>query len=140
MTEKQRKTRYWALKISSIIVSCLFPLYAIWEHFPIWVEESGSARSLGSGVIIAALVVFVVFKNTVVDYIKEKFKGRGVPPMTIWIVLLVIVYILIYINKFLIDLTVVLWMGLIGCTIGTVLTYIAEHKYGKKDEVNNVGA
>ena len=140
MTEKKRKAWYWSLKISGVITSCLFPLYAIWEHFPIWVVDNGSSHSLGSGAIIAAIVVLVIFKSTVFNYLKEKFEGKHFPPVTIWIILLVVVYVLIYINKFLIDLTTILWMGLIGCCIGTVLTYIADHKFAKKDEVTNGGA
>jgi Na+-driven multidrug efflux pump len=54
--------------------------------------------------------------------------------MVIWLVLLIISYVLIYINNFIKDLTVVFFMGLVGCAIGTVLTYIAENKFGEKKE------
>lgn len=134
MSEKKRKIWYGVFKVSGFLTSCLFPLYAIYEHFPIWVENSGSSHSLGSGVIIAAIVLLIIFKSTVFSYLKEKLGGKHFPPITIWIVLLVVVYVLIYINKFLIDLTTILWMGLVGCLIGTILTYIADHKFAKKDE------
>lgn len=142
MSEKKRKFWYATLKVASLLASCLFPLYAIYEHFPIWVENNGSTHSLGTGTIIAAIVILIIFKSTVFSYLKEKFEGKHFPPVTIWIVLLVVVYVLIYINKFLIDLTTILWMGLLGCSIGTLLTYIADHKFAKKEEEvrNNAGA
>lgn len=136
MTEKKRKIGYWGFKLSSILVSCLFPLYAVYEHFPMWVEECGSARSLGSGIIISAIVILIIFRKTVFDYISEKVKGKHAPPITVWGVLLIVTYILIYINKFLMDLAVVLWMGLVGCLAGTALTWIAEHKFAKKGDGN----
>lgn len=131
---KKRKLWYWAFKISSIVVSCLFPLYAVYEHFPYWQYEYGATRSLGSGLIISAIVVVVIFRKTVFDFISEKVKGKHAPPIAVWIGLLIATYILIYINAFLMDLTTVLWMGLIGCAVGNALTYIAENKFGEPKE------
>ena len=130
MTAKKRKAWFWGLKSAGVVTSCLFPLFAIYEHFPIWVEENGTGKSLGSGLIIGAIVLLAVFRKTVFAYLGEKFKGKNAPPITIWIVLLICAYLLIYINSFLMDLITVLWMGLVGCGIGTGLNAIADNKFG----------
>lgn len=130
MTVKKRKAWFWGLKSAGIVSSCLFPLFAIYEHFPIWVEENGAGKSLGSGLIIGAIVLLAVFRKTVFAYLGEKFKGKNAPPITIWIVLLICAYLLVYINSFLMDLITVLWMGLVGCGIGTGLNAIADNKFG----------
>ena len=56
--------------------------------------------------------------------------------MVVWLVMLIVSYVLMYINQFIQDLTTVFWMGLIGCAIGTLITFIAENKFGKKEETN----
>lgn len=135
MTEKKRKFWRVSFKLIGFLTACGMPLYAIYEHFPLWTIEHGSARSLGSGTIIASIVLLVIFKSTVFSWLKEKLAAKHAPPVAIWITALVICYILIYISKFLLDLTTILWMGLIGCVIGNALTYIAEHKFGEvKDD------
>ena len=133
MTEKKRKAWYWGLKAAGVTSSCLFPLFAIYEHFPMWVAENGAGHSIGSGLIIGAIVLIAVFRKTVFAYLEEKFKGKNAPPIAIWVILLICVYILIYINTFLLDLVTVLWMGLIGCTVGTGLNAIADNKFGGTD-------
>lgn len=134
MSQKKRKFWHLLFKAIGLMISCGMPLYAICEHFPIWTEEFGSARSLGSGAIIAGVVLLVIFKSTVFSWLKEKLQGKHAPPIVIWITALIICYILVYINKFLIDLTVILWMGLVGCTIGNVFNLIADHKFGEVED------
>lgn len=136
MTEKQRKIKYWIFKISSLIVSCGLPIYAICEHFPIWKETTGVVRSIGAGGIIALIVVAIIFRKSVFEFMKDKMKLQHAPPMAIWLALIIVSYILIYISRFLHDLNTVFWMGLVGCAIGTGLTYIAENWYGKEEEKN----
>ena len=137
MSEKKRKIKYWACKILSVLVSCSLPMYAICEHFPLWTETHGPARSIGAGGIIGLIVVLIIFRKAVFGYIKEKMKLESAPPLMVWLVLIAISYVLLYINQFIRDLTVVFWMGLVGCAIGTALTYIAEHKYAEKKEKDN---
>ena len=133
MSEKKRKIRYLIFKILSIIISCGLPIYAVCEHFPIWKESHGAARSIGAGGIISLVVLLIIFRKSVFKFIHDKMHLHHAPPMVIWMVMLIVSYILMYINSFIQDLTTVFWMGLVGCGIGTVLTFIAEHKYGKKD-------
>ena len=132
--ETKRKTLYWVFKILSVIISCALPIWAICEKFPIWSEAHGATRTAGVGIILILIVLLVIFRKTVFEFIKEKLKLHHAPPITVWIVLLVIAYILTFINKFIQDLTAVFWMGLIGCLIGTLLTFIAENKFAKKKE------
>lgn len=134
MTEKKRKKLYWLFKVLSVIVSCALPIFAIWEKFPIWTYTHGTTRSVGVGGILALIVVLVVFRKAVFNFIRDKLKLRHAPPLAVWLVMLIISYILVYIGNFIKDLNTIFWMGLIGCAIGSVLTYIAEHRYGEKVE------
>ena len=134
MSEKKRNTLYWVFKILSIVVSCALPIYAVWEHFPIWTMTHGAGHSVGAGGIICLIVLAVIFRKTVLEFMQDRMKLKHAPPTIIWIVMLIVAYILMYISKFIADLTTVFWMGLIGSAIGTMLTYIAENYYGKKDE------
>lgn len=136
MSEKKRNTWYWAFKVMSILVSCLFPIYAVYEHFPFWIAKTGTPRAVGSGLIISLIVIALVFRKTVFDYIKKKAKLENAPPLLVWLVLIIITYVLEYISVFLSDLSVVLWMGFVGCLIGSGLTYIAESRFGKKEETD----
>ena len=136
MTEKQRKTKYWIFKISSILISCGLPIYAICEHFPVWTESHGTARSVGAGGIICLIVIAIIFRKSVFEFIKDKMKLEHAPPMAVWLALIIVSYILIYINRVLHDLNTVFWMGLVGCAIGTGLTYIAENWYGKEEKAD----
>ena len=134
MTEKKRKRSYWLFKVLSVIVSCALPIWAIWEKFPIWTYTHGTSRSVGVGGILALIVVLVVFRKAVFNFIRDKLKLKHAPPLVVWLVMLIISYELVYIGNFIKDLNTIFWMGLIGCAIGSVLTYIAEHRFGKKEE------
>lgn len=137
MTEKKRKRLYWLFKIFGVLISCAFPAWAILEKFPMWRTE-GNVRALGVGSILMFIVILIVFRKSVFEFIRAKFNLHHAPPLAIWLTLIVISYILIFIGEFMRDLTTVFWMGLIGCTIGTVLTFIAENKFAygreKSDE------
>lgn len=134
MSEKKRKIKYWILKVLSVLISCGLPIYAVCEHFPLWSMSYGTTRSVGAGFIIILVVVVIIFRKAVFNYIRDKLKLQNAPPLAVWLVMLVMSYLLLYINQFIRDLTTVFWMGLIGCAIGTFLTYIAENRYGKKED------
>lgn len=140
MSEKKRKTRYWIFKILSVFVACALPIYAVVEHFPVWRVSHGIIRSAGVGGIICLIVLVIIFRKSVFSFISDKLKLKNAPPIFVWVVMLIISYILMYINSFIQDLTTVFWMGLLGCAIGNVLTFIAEHFYGKKKEDGDGGA
>jgi 1,4-dihydroxy-2-naphthoate octaprenyltransferase len=76
----------------------------------------------------------VILRKPVFKFFEEKLKLKHAPPLVMWLIMLVVSYILVYINSFIQDLTTIFWMGLIGCAIGTVLTFIAENRYGNKEE------
>lgn len=136
-TSRKSKIKYWLLKIASILVSCALPIWAIWEKFPIWTEKHGAGHSIGAGGILALIVLLIIFSRTVFNFMRDRLKLHHAPPVVVWLVMLIISYVLMYINKFIQDMTVVFWMGLIGCAIGTVLTFIAENRYGKKESELN---
>ena len=126
MSEKKRKTLYWIFKLASILISCALPIWAISEKFPVWTEKHGTTHSIGIGFVLIIIVVLIVFRRTVFDYIKDHFDLKHAPPLMVWLVMLVISYVFIYLGEVMRDMTTVLWMGLIGCAIGTALTYISN--------------
>lgn len=137
MEEKKRKLKYAVLKILSILTSCGLPIYAVCEHFPLWTVSYGTSHSIGAGGIICIIIVVTVFRKAVFQYMQDKMNLRHAPPIAVWIIMLIVSYVLLYINQFIRDLTTVFWFGLVGCAIGTLLTFIAENCYGKKKEDNH---
>ena len=129
--ETKRKALYWGFKGGGIVSACAFPLWAIFEKFPIWTETHGAGTSIGVGGIIGLLVILVVFRKTIFNYLKERLTVKHAPPITIWVVLIIISYILMFVNKFLYDISTVFWMGLVGSGLGTFLTFIGDSKFGK---------
>ena len=126
MTEKKRKLLYWLFKGASVLIACALPIFAICEKFPLWTEESGAGRSVGAGVIMIGIVLLIVFRRSVFTFIKDHLNIKYAPPITIWLVLILISYGMIYISNALRDMNTVFWMGFIGSAIGTVLTYISD--------------
>ena len=126
MTEKKRKILFWVFKLASIVISCALPIWAISEKFPIWTEKHGTTHSFGIGFVLIIIVILVVFRRTVFDFIKDRFDLKHAPPLLVWLVMIVVSYIFIYLGEVMRDMTTVLWMGLIGCAIGTALTYISN--------------
>ena len=134
MTEKKRKKLYWVFKLLGILVSCGLPIFAICEKFPVWTETHGTTHSAGVGTVLIAIVLLIVFRRTVFGFIRDHFDIKHAPPLMVWLVMLVVAYVMMYIGEFMRDMTTVLWMGLIGCAIGTFLTYLSERV--RKDKSN----
>ena len=132
MTEQKRKTLYWLFKVLSVIVSCALPIWAICEKFPLWAEDHGTGHSVGVGIILIAIVLIIIFRKTVFDFVKDHFDLKHAPPLAVWLVMLVISYILVYLGEVMRDMTTVFWMGFIGCCIGGVLTFISERFKAKE--------
>lgn len=132
MTRRRSKALFWLFKIAGIIVSCSLPIWAICERFPLWTEIHGTTRTVSVGVILIVFVLLIIFRKTVFQFIREHFNLKHAPPIAIWLVMIVISHILIYIGEVMRDMTTVFWMGLIGCAIGTILTYISE-RFNKKE-------
>lgn len=136
MTERQRRFLYWFFKVLSVIVSCALPIWAICEKFPLWAEDHGTGRSVGVGIILIGIVLIIIFRKTVFDFVKDHLDIQHAPPLAVWLVMLVISYILVYLGEVMRDMTTVFWMGFIGCVIGTVLTYLSE-RLRERDEESN---
>lgn len=134
MTETKRKAFYWLFKVLGVVVACALPIWAICERFPIWSLSHGVSRSIGVGGILILIVLLIIFRKTVFNFLVEKLNIKHAPPLAIWFVMLVISYVLVYIGNFMRDLTIVFWMGFIGCAAGTLLTFIAENRFGKESE------
>ena len=134
MTEKKRKRLYLVFKLLSIVIACGLPIWAICEKFPIWTVTHGTEHSIGVGAGIIIFVVLIVFRRTIFKFLKENLNLQHAPPLAVWLVLLVLSYTMIYLGNIMHDMTTVFWMGFIGCSIGTVFTYIAESRFGKKDD------
>ena len=132
MTEKKRNILYWFFKLAGIFVSCSLPVWAICEKFPVWTETHGSTHSFGVGFVLILIVLLIIFRRTVFNFIKDKFNLQYAPPIVVWIVMLIVSYIFVYLGEVMRDMTTVLWMGFIGCAIGTFLTYISERIKSKE--------
>lgn len=132
MTDKKRKALYWIFKLLGILVSCALPIWAICERFPIWTVTHGTTHSVGVGLVLILLIIIIIFRRAVFNFIRDRFNLQHAPPLMVWLVLLVLSYITIYIGNFMQDMTTILWMGLIGCAGGTLLTFIAENRFGGK--------
>jgi hypothetical protein len=132
----RRKLFYWLFKALSVIVSCALPIWAICEKFPIWKEETGVLYSIGIGAILILIVAAIIFRKSVFKFIEDKLKLQHAPPITVWIGCLIASYILIYIGNFMMDLNIVIWMGLIGCAIGNVLTLISN-RFAEEEKKDN---
>jgi hypothetical protein len=133
MSETKRKTFYWLFKILSIVISCTLPIWAICEKYPLWETVYGATHSIGVGGILALIVIIIVFRRAVFRFIEDKLKITHAPPLAVWLILIAMSYILVFIGQFMYDMVIILWMGFIGCAIGTLLTFIAENKFGKKE-------
>lgn len=134
MSEKTRKSLYCLFKVLSVLIACAFPVWAIYEKFPVWETTHGKTHSLGVGAILAVIVLIIIFRTSVFNFLKEKLKLNHAPPLLVWLIMIAVSYVLIFIGKFMQDVVTVLWMGLVGCSIGTFLTFVAENKFGKKKE------
>ena len=124
---------YWLLKGSGIGISAALPLWAVFNKFPLWAENYGVGKSLGTGGISGIIIALIIFRDTVIGYIKEKFKIGHAPKLTWWIAGLIIVYGLLYIVKFLSDLALVMWLGLFGSIVGALLTFAGEIFFSEED-------
>lgn len=134
LTDKKRNNLYWFFKIGGVVISCLLPIWAVCEKYPLWKTAYSTGRSLGVGSILILIVVTIVFRKSVFGFLTDRLKLKNAPPLTVWIIMLILSYVLIYIGAFLEDLTIVLWMGFLGCAIGTLLTFIGENYFGKKED------
>lgn len=131
---KRHKALYWLFKLLSVVVSCAFPIWAIYEKFPVWTYTYGTYRSVGVGGIFIIILLLFILRKPVFKFMEDRLRLKYAPPILTPMVMIAITSILIYINDFIVDLHKVSWMWLIGCAIGTVLTFIAENCYGKKEE------
>lgn len=134
MTERKRKVLFWVFKSLSVIISCLLPIWAICEKFPVWTVKHGTTRTIGVGIILIGFVVLIIFRRSVFSFIRDHFKLHHAPPLTVWLVLIVVSHILVYIGEVMRDMTTVFWMGFLGCILGTILTFVSEC-FNKKKEV-----
>ena len=134
MTDTKRKRLYWLFKILGVVVSCTLPIWAIVEKYPIWNVTYGTSQSIGVGGILVMFVILIIFRKSVFNFMRDRLKLKHAPPLAVWLVMLILAYTLLYINRFINDMIIVFWMGFIGCAIGTLLTFIAENRFGKERE------
>ena len=130
----KNKIFYWLLKGGGIGISAALPIWVILEKFPLWIDTHGTGKSIGVGSIVGIIVLLVIFRKTIIGYLKEKVKITHTPPIVMWIVSLAVTYGLMYIVKFLYDFSLVLWMGLLGSVVGTLMTFAGETIFGSTEE------
>lgn len=136
MMSRKRKFFYWLFKLSSVLVSCAFPIWAIYERYPLWVTEHGTSHSIGAGGILILAMIMFMCRKPIFVFARDHFKLKYAPPLIGLIVLLVVCYMLLYISSFLLDVIAILKMSIIGCSIGVALTFIAENCIRKENDEN----
>jgi hypothetical protein len=129
---KKDKILYWALRLLGIFISGCLPISAVIEHFPLWIEHKGAGRTIWVGTLLILIIVAVIFRKTVINYIRERFKTRTYPPVMGWVAMLCIAYVLRFINDFIMDMTSIFWMGLIGGLLGSLCLWFADRIKKKK--------
>lgn len=135
MTQQQKnKLFFWLFKVFSIIISAVLPIWAICEKFPLWTQSYGTGRSVGSGLIMIAVVLVAIFHKTVFAFLSEKLKIKHAPPILMWVILLICSYALMLLVVFIQDLITVLWMGLLGCALGNILTLVGNCFMKEEDD------
>lgn len=122
----KRRIKLLSFKSAGVVASVALPAWAILEKFPIWKVETGTAKTLGIGGIMIAIVALVTFKRSILNYIKEKTGMKTAPPLAIWAVLLIASFALTAVANILADMRVIFIAGLAGSGIGTVLNFIGE--------------
>ena len=130
--KKKSKAIYYLFKIASILVACALPMWGILAKYPLWVDTHGSARSIGVGGLLGIIILLIIFRRTVFSFLKEKWKLKYAPPITVWIATIIVAYTLMFVSKFLYDITTICWMGLIGSSLGGVLTFVGENFFGEE--------
>ena len=123
---KRDKFFYWAWRLLGIFLSGYLPISAVVDHFPIWLEHKGTGRTIWVGAILILIILAVIFRKTVINYVRERLKTHSYPPVMGWVVLLCVTYVLRFINDFIIDMTSVFWMGLIGGLLGSLCMWLAD--------------
>ena len=123
---KKRKLLYWLFKLTSVVIACAFPIWAICNKFPL-ITEGGAKTSIGIGGVLAIVIVFFIFRKSVFSFFAKKLNLVHAPPIVGWMVLLGAAYGFQYLTSFVAELITIFWMGLIGCCIGALLTFIAEN-------------
>lgn len=138
MEATKRKRLYWLFKILSVLVSIALPIWAIVDKFPLISVKEGAGKTIGFGAILILIVIVIVFRKAVFEFIAEKLDIKHAPPLVIWLVLIVISYVLLYLGNLMHEMSIVFWMGFIGCAIGNVLTYISQRFAEPKEEKSEV--
>ena len=136
MTTTKRKKAYWVLKLLSIFVACIFPIWGILEQFPIWQECSGTNRAIGAGTILIAAVILIVFRRTVFKFLSDKLNLTHAPPLMIWLFLILLTWCIMWLSSIMENMLNIYILGFVGCLIGNVLTFIGEHII-REDETKN---
>ena len=136
MTEKSKRIWYISLQIASFLISAGVPIVVIWQKFPNWVKCVPMYKQIGYGAVLAVLVLIGTFHKTVFRTIREKLGITSVPPVIGWAVAWGIFEFLTRAVKFLVDMRVVCFAGLIGCAIGMACSAISVMIYpkGKKEK------
>lgn len=127
MKRPKNNALYWLFKALSVVVACAFPIFAIMERYPLWVESNGKTSSFGMGGILIIFVVLFIFRKSVFEFFQERLRLRHAPPLLGWLIPIAIGYAILYASKYVSDIINVFWMGFIGSAIGVALTFIAEN-------------
>jgi hypothetical protein len=128
---KHPKIKYCICVVLSFLCSAVPPAVAVFQKFPMWEKTVSPAYTIGVGAVLAAIVLLICFRKTIIPVVKEKLGIKSVPPVVIWVVGLVAVVIFEKINTFMTDIKVVIFAGLIGSAVGWCFS-LASAYFDKK--------
>lgn len=129
MTSKAEKAKRWSariLKLLAYISFVAFPIWAVTEKFPLWVEKSGVAASLGVGGLLIGIILAWTLRNALAAWLQRVLGGFAWSQSKFWCGGTVILLILNAVGEVVADLLVVWIFGCIGMAVGTVLLLIAN--------------
>lgn len=137
---KRTKVKYWICVVLSFLFSAIPPVVAVAQKFPIWEKTVSPAYTVGVGLVMAAIVLLICFRKTIIPVVRDKLGIKSIPPVFIWVAGLALAVFFEKINTFMTDVKVVIFAGMIGSAIGWAFSFASAY-YDKKvkEEVTDNG-
>ena len=128
MTSKAEKAKRWSargLRLLAYASFIIFPVGAVLEKFPVWVDKIGVGASLGFGGLLIGIILAWTLRNALGAWLQKLLGGFVWSQSKFWCGGTVILLILNAVGEIVADILVVWIAGCIGMAVGTVLLLIA---------------
>lgn len=128
MTSKAEKAKRWTarcLRLLAYVSFLAFPVWAVLDKFPLWVDKSGAAAAIGAGGVLIGIILAWTLRNALAAWLQKLLGGFAWSQSKFWCGGTVILLILNAVGGIVADLLVVWIAGCIGMAVGTALLLIA---------------